>query len=136
MSLTMYFHFAAQSISESPQVSPEPGSPAVRDFRVQEVEIDLIPESPLPSSSCSSSVASSISSLEQQAAPDNREVLRSPVSYKRTPSPVGTSARRTKRRGECCSRAEGVCLPSPIFVLDLIEERSKRVSEIVAAASG
>ncbi|MEQ2287392.1 hypothetical protein AMECASPLE_011889 [Ameca splendens] len=112
---------------ESPQVSPVPGSPTVRAIRVEEVEMNPRPTCPLPSSCCSLSVANSVSSLEQGAAPDNRQGLRSSRTPKRIESPVGSSARRP-RRGECCSRQEGACLPSPIFVFDLIDERSNRTT--------
>ncbi|MEQ2180581.1 hypothetical protein GOODEAATRI_002632 [Goodea atripinnis] len=113
---------------ESPQVSPVPGSPTVRAIRVEEVEMNPRPTCPLPSSRCSLSVANSVSSLEQGAAPDNRQGLRSSRTPKRIQSPVGSSARRPRRGGECCSRQEGACLPSPIFVFDLIDERSNRAS--------
>ncbi|MED6291086.1 hypothetical protein CHARACLAT_020000 [Characodon lateralis] len=113
---------------ESPQVSPVPGSPTVRAIRVEEVEMNPRPTCPLPSSRCSLSVANSVSSLEQGAAPDNRQGLRSSRTPKRIQSPVGSSARRPRRGGECCSRQEGACLPSPIFVFDLIDERSNRTT--------
>lgn len=124
---------SCQSLSESPQVSPVPGSPAVRATSDEEVEMNPRPTCPLPSSSCSISVANTVSLMEQEAAPD--EVLRLPDVPKRTLSPTNCSARRTKRRAECCSRREA-CLPSPILLLDFIEERNNRVSEVVAAASG
>lgn len=124
---------SCQSIDESPQVSPVPGSPAVRAISDEEVEMNPRPTCPLPSSSCSLSVANTVTLLEQEATPD--EVLRAPDIPKRTLSPAGSPACRTKRRAECCSRREA-CLPSPILLLDVIEERSNRVSEVVAAASG
>ncbi|XP_027859339.1 kinesin-like protein KIF23 isoform X2 [Xiphophorus couchianus] len=116
---------SCQSIDESPQVSPVPGSPAVRAISDEEVEMNPRPTCPIPSSSCSLSVANTVTLLEQEATPD--EVLRASDVPKRTLSPAGSPACRTKRRAECCSRREA-CLPSPILLLDVIEERSNRTT--------
>uniref|UniRef100_A0A3Q2UP72 Kinesin-like protein KIF23 n=1 Tax=Fundulus heteroclitus TaxID=8078 RepID=A0A3Q2UP72_FUNHE len=115
---------------ESPQVSPVPGSPAVRTVNLEEVEMNPRPICPLPSSSSSLSVSISDCLLEQQVAPDSRQGLPSPSAPKGTQSPVGSSASRAKRRGECCSRQEGACLPSPTFVLDLIERSNRTTTPV------
>lgn len=128
--LILHSHFASQSPVESPQVSPVPGSPPAA--RVEEVEMSPSPPSSPPDRSCSLSVPNSVSSLEQQAAQPNRQVLQSPLTPKRTQAPAGSSAQRLKRRGECFSRQQGDCIPFPV----LLEERSNRVSDLAAAASG
>lgn len=150
----MCFHFAPQSPIESPHVSPVREPQAVRDLRVEEVEMfEMIPRSscPTPSSSTSLSVACSISSWEQQADPDSRQAFQSPRSAQRsqfvtqrtktqspdyrqaaesprsarqTQSPAGSSVSLSKRGGCCLSPA----------VLDQLE-RSYRVSVLAACSS-
>ncbi|XP_037539616.1 kinesin-like protein KIF23 [Nematolebias whitei] len=87
---------------ESPHVSPVREPQAVRDLRVEEVEMfEMIPRSscPSPSSSTSLSVACSISSWEQRSDPDSRQAFQSPKSAKRsqTQSPALRAQSATQR---------------------------------------
>lgn len=80
--------FAPQSPVESPHVSPVREPQAVRDLRVEEVEMfEMIPRSSCPTPSRSSpslSVTCSISSWEQRSDPDSRQAFQSPTSAQRS----------------------------------------------------
>eukprot|EP00064_Thunnus_orientalis_P006202 superscaffoldBa00000636_g6218 len=122
-----FFHFAPQSPVYSPSVGPVPGSQPVSASRVEEVEMNPRPACPIPRSSCSTSVASSISAWEQRGSQNSKQAYHSPSTPTRTQSPAAPSASRARRRAIYCVREEEARTPSPTFDVDLFE-RSYRTT--------
>ncbi|XP_044213281.1 kinesin-like protein KIF23 isoform X1 [Thunnus albacares] len=122
-----FFHFAPQSPVYSPSVGPVPGSQPVSASRVEEVEMNPRPACPIPRSSCSMSVASSISAWEQRGSQNSKQAYHSPSTPTRTQSPAAPTASRARRRAIYCAREEEARTPSPTFDVDLFE-RSYRTT--------
>ncbi|XP_013886902.1 kinesin-like protein KIF23 isoform X2 [Austrofundulus limnaeus] len=72
------------SPTESPQISPVPGSQAVSAHRVEEFE--MIPRSTWPTPCSNASLSSSVSLSEEWADPDSRQAFQSPRPAERTQS--------------------------------------------------
>ncbi|XP_068579359.1 kinesin-like protein KIF23 isoform X2 [Cebidichthys violaceus] len=105
----------------SPRVRPGP----VSATRVEEVEMNPRPASPVPSTSSSLFVSNCVSAWEQRGDQDSRQGYCSPSTPMRTQSSAG----RSRRRALCRVQEEEEAI-SPTFDLDLTERSYRTVTPV------